>query len=45
MYISISYFVGILVALVWFRPRGVRCYERLYVHMCYLSFNRAAMWM
>jgi hypothetical protein len=44
MYISISYFESILVAQVWFLCRWVRCYELLYVHMCYLPFNRVASW-
>jgi hypothetical protein len=44
MYISISYFAGILVALVWFLPRWVRCYELLYIHMRYNPFNRVASW-
>jgi hypothetical protein len=45
MYI-ISYFVGILVALVWFLSRQVRCYELfLYIHTRYLQFNQAASWM
>jgi hypothetical protein len=40
MCISISYFAGILVALVWFLPRWVWCYELL----CYLPFIQAASW-
>jgi hypothetical protein len=36
MYISVSYFAGILVSLVWFLPGWVRCYELLCVHMRYL---------
>jgi hypothetical protein len=39
MYLSISYFAGILVALVRFLPRWESCYELLYVHMRYLQFN------
>jgi hypothetical protein len=44
VYVSISYFAGILVALVWFLPGWVRCYELLYVHMRNLPFNRVASW-
>jgi hypothetical protein len=42
MYISISYFAGILVTLIWFLPRWVQCYELLYVHMRYLPFSGVA---
>jgi hypothetical protein len=44
MCISISYSAGILVAVVWFLPGWVRCYELLYVHMRYLPFSGAASW-
>jgi hypothetical protein len=42
MYLNISSFAGILVSLVWFLPRWVRCYELLYVHMRYVPFNWVA---
>jgi hypothetical protein len=40
----ISYFTGVLVTLVWFLPRWVRCYELLYVHISYVLSNRVANW-
>jgi hypothetical protein len=39
MDISINYFAGITVALVWSLPRWVCCYELSYVYIQYLSFN------
>jgi hypothetical protein len=44
MYISVSYFAGILVGLVWSIPWWVCCYEHLYVHIRHLPFNRVASW-
>jgi hypothetical protein len=42
MHTYISYFAGIVVALVRFLPRWVCCYELLYVHMRSQEFRYQA---
>jgi hypothetical protein len=46
MYISITYFAGLLIVLLWFLPRWVCRYELLYsyVHVRYVPFNHVASW-